>query len=103
MWGVVVDDREPATVKLTRWLSSAGWPGAGPGRGRNGVAALIERHVTLARRLAAQLASGGVEVLNEVRLNQVVASFGDDERTNAVISAIQRDGTCWCGPTAWRG
>jgi hypothetical protein len=42
-------------------------------------------------------------VLNEVRLNQVVASFGDDERTNAVISAIQRDGTCWCGPTAWRG
>jgi glutamate/tyrosine decarboxylase-like PLP-dependent enzyme len=71
--------------------------------GRNGVAALVERHVTLAKRLAAQLTSGGVEVLNEVRLNQVVASFGDDERTNAVISAIQRDGTCWCGPTVWRG
>jgi glutamate/tyrosine decarboxylase-like PLP-dependent enzyme len=71
--------------------------------GRDGVAALVERHVTLARRLAAQLTSGGGEVLNEVRLNQVVASFGDDERTNAVISAIQRDGTCWCGPTVWRG
>ena len=71
--------------------------------GRNGVAALVERHVALAKRLAAQLTSGGVEVLNEVRLNQVVASFGDDERTNAVISAIQRDGTCWCGPTVWRG
>jgi glutamate/tyrosine decarboxylase-like PLP-dependent enzyme len=70
--------------------------------GSSGVAALVERHVALARRLAAQLISGGVEVLNEVRLNQVVASFGDDERTNAVISAIQRDGTCWCGPTAWR-
>jgi glutamate/tyrosine decarboxylase-like PLP-dependent enzyme len=71
--------------------------------GRKGVAALVERHVALAKRLAAQLTSGGVEVLNEVRLNQVVASFGDDERTNAVISAIQRDGTCWCGPTVWRG
>jgi len=71
--------------------------------GRNGVAGLVERHVTLAKRLAAQLTSGGVEVLNEVRLNQVVAGFGDDERTNAVISAIQRDGTCWCGPTVWHG
>jgi len=71
--------------------------------GRNGVAALVERHVALAKRLAAQLTSGGVEVLNEVRLNQVVASFGVDERTDAVISAIQRDGTCWCGPTVWRG
>jgi glutamate/tyrosine decarboxylase-like PLP-dependent enzyme len=71
--------------------------------GRDGVAALVERHVALARRLAAQLTAGGVEVLNEVRLNQVVASFGDDSRTDEVISAIQRDGTCWCGPTTWRG
>jgi glutamate/tyrosine decarboxylase-like PLP-dependent enzyme len=71
--------------------------------GRDGVAALVERHLALAKRLAAQLASGGVEVLNEVRLNQVVASFGDDEQTNAVIAAIQREGTCWCGPTVWRG
>jgi glutamate/tyrosine decarboxylase-like PLP-dependent enzyme len=71
--------------------------------GRSGVAALVERHVALAKRLAARLSSGGVEVLNEVRLNQVVASFGDDERTDAVISAIQRDGTCWCGPTVWLG
>jgi glutamate/tyrosine decarboxylase-like PLP-dependent enzyme len=71
--------------------------------GRNGVAGLVERHVKLAKRLAAQLTSGGVEVLNEVRLNQVVVSFGDEERTNAVISAIQGDGTCWCGPTVWRG
>jgi glutamate/tyrosine decarboxylase-like PLP-dependent enzyme len=70
--------------------------------GRDGVAALVERHVALAKLLAAELASGGVEVLNEVRLNQVVVSFGDDERTNAVIAAIQRDGTCWCGPTTWR-
>jgi glutamate/tyrosine decarboxylase-like PLP-dependent enzyme len=71
--------------------------------GRDGVAALVERHVALAGRLAAQLTAGGLEVLNEVRLNQVVASFGADSRTNDVISAIQRDGTCWCGPTTWHG
>ena len=71
--------------------------------GRDGVAELVERHVALAKRMAARLASGGVEVLNDVRLNQVVVSFGDDDRTNAVIAAIQRDGTCWCGPTTWRG
>lgn len=71
--------------------------------GRQGVADMVERHVTLARRLAARLASGGAEVLNDVQLNQVVASFGDDDQTSSVISAIQQDGTCWCGPTQWRG
>jgi hypothetical protein len=42
-------------------------------------------------------------VLNDVVLNQVVVDFGSHERTEAVIAAIQRDGTCWCGPTVWRG
>ena len=36
-------------------------------------------------------------------LNQVVVSFGDDDATRRVILAVQRDGTCWCGPTHWRG
>jgi glutamate/tyrosine decarboxylase-like PLP-dependent enzyme len=71
--------------------------------GRDGVADLVERHAALARRLAARLTAGGVEVLNEVTLNQVLASFGDTERTDGVISAVQRDGTCWCGPTTWHG
>jgi hypothetical protein len=30
-------------------------------------------------------------------------SFGDDETTRRVIEEIQRDGTCWCGGTAWHG
>jgi glutamate/tyrosine decarboxylase-like PLP-dependent enzyme len=71
--------------------------------GRDGVAELVERHVALARLMAARLRDGGAQVLNDVRLNQVVVSFGADERTNAVIAAVQRDGTCWCGPTTWRG
>jgi hypothetical protein len=49
------------------------------------------------------LASAGWSVLNEVNLNQVLVSFGDDAATRRVIAAIQSDGTCWCGPTIWRG
>ncbi len=36
-------------------------------------------------------------------LNQVLVGFGDDARTDAVIDAVQRDGTCWLGGTTWRG
>jgi aromatic-L-amino-acid decarboxylase len=38
-----------------------------------------------------------------VVLNQVLVSFGSPERTRAVIEALQRDGTCWCGVTIWQG
>ncbi|MGH7647740.1 MAG: aspartate aminotransferase family protein, partial [Gemmatimonadaceae bacterium] len=45
----------------------------------------------------------GLEILNDVVLNQVLVSFGDDARTKQVIAAIQADGTCWCGGTVWHG
>jgi glutamate/tyrosine decarboxylase-like PLP-dependent enzyme len=70
--------------------------------GRDGVADLVERTCRLARRAADGLRASGFAVLNDVVLNQVVVDFGDQARTDAVISAIQRDGTCWCGPTTWR-
>ena len=47
--------------------------------------------------------AAGFEVLNDVVLNQVLVAFGDGERTNRVIAAVQRDGTCWCGGTVWQG
>ena len=54
--------------------------------------------------MAGQLtAADGVEVLGDVVLNQIVVTFGSDERTAAVIDAVQRDGTCWAGPTTWHG
>jgi hypothetical protein len=43
----------------------------------------------------------GVEVLNEVVLNQVLVSFRTDEQTGRVIEAVQSDGACWCGGTIW--
>jgi len=71
--------------------------------GRSGVAALIDRTCLLARRFAAGLAEAGLEVLNDVVLNQVVIGFTSQQQAAAVIGAVQRDGTCWCGPTTWQG
>jgi glutamate/tyrosine decarboxylase-like PLP-dependent enzyme len=71
--------------------------------GRQGVAELVERCCVLARRLAAELADAGFEVANDVVLNQVLVSFGEDARTDRVIQAVQRDGTCWMGGTTWHG
>lgn len=71
--------------------------------GRNGVAGLVEQSCRLARRFAQQLRDGGAEVANDVVLNQVLVSFGSDGRTDAVVDAVQRDGTCWMGGTTWRG
>jgi glutamate/tyrosine decarboxylase-like PLP-dependent enzyme len=71
--------------------------------GRAGLADLIERNCRLARRFAEELRQGGCEILNDVVLNQVLVSFGDAAHTQQVIERVQRDGTCWCGPTDWHG
>jgi len=71
--------------------------------GRRGLAELFERNCRQARRFAERLARAGYEVLNDVELNQVLVSFGTPDVTRRVISAVQEDGTCWCGGTIWQG
>jgi glutamate/tyrosine decarboxylase-like PLP-dependent enzyme len=73
--------------------------------GRNGVAELVERCCHHARAFAEHLgAEPGVEVLNDVVLNQVLVRFGDDdETTREVVRRVQEDGTCWLGGTQWQG
>ncbi|MCC7387143.1 MAG: aspartate aminotransferase family protein [Phycisphaerales bacterium] len=71
--------------------------------GRSGVGALVERCCRHAARFAEALASAGFEIPHEVVLNQVLVRFGDDEQTDRVIAAVQREGTCWCGGTTWKG
>jgi glutamate/tyrosine decarboxylase-like PLP-dependent enzyme len=71
--------------------------------GAEGVAELVDRCCRLARRFAEGLSAAGFEVANDVVLNQVLVGFGDDARTDRVVEAIQRDGTCWMGATTWRG
>jgi glutamate/tyrosine decarboxylase-like PLP-dependent enzyme len=72
--------------------------------GREGVAELVDRCCDHARRMATRLAEGdGVEILNEVVLNQVLVRFHDDDVTEAVIERVQSDGTCWLGGSTFRG
>jgi glutamate/tyrosine decarboxylase-like PLP-dependent enzyme len=71
--------------------------------GRNGVAALVDRCCAHARLMAELLEAGGATIHNEVVLNQVLVGFGSSERTDAVVQAVQREGTCWLGATTWRG
>ncbi|HET6665782.1 MAG TPA: aminotransferase class V-fold PLP-dependent enzyme, partial [Intrasporangium sp.] len=71
--------------------------------GASGVADLVDRSCALARRMADLLAQGGAEIVNDVVLNQVLVSVGDDQQTDSVIDRIQREGKCWVGGTTWRG
>jgi glutamate/tyrosine decarboxylase-like PLP-dependent enzyme len=78
--------------------------------GRNGVRDLVERCCAFAQGMASRLAEApGVEVLNDVVLNQVLVRFtprasGDaDDHTRAVIARVQAGGTAWMGGTTWQG
>ena len=78
--------------------------------GRAGIADMIDRCCVLARRMADRLSQGaGVQILNDVVLNQVLVRFsppggGDaDAFTAEVIRRVQEDGMCWLSATTWHG
>jgi glutamate/tyrosine decarboxylase-like PLP-dependent enzyme len=75
--------------------------------GRSGLAALVDRCSSLAERMADRLRLvPGAAILNDVVLNQVLVRFvaaSGENRTRALIAAVQQAGVCWCGGTAWRG
>ena len=71
--------------------------------GADGVADLVDRSCSQARHMASRLESGGATVHNDIVLNQLLVSLGDAAHTDAIIEAVQRDGTCWVGGTTWHG
>lgn len=71
--------------------------------GRSGVAAMIDRCCAHARHFADGLRAIGFEVLNDVMLNQVVATIGSAEELAAIRSHVEESGECWFGPTVWKG
>ena len=79
------------------------WAVLAAARPRRGLAGLVDRTWPLARRFASGLSAGGLEVLNDVVLNQVPWLRRWPDATDAVVPRVQREGTCWCGPTTWRG
>jgi glutamate/tyrosine decarboxylase-like PLP-dependent enzyme len=73
--------------------------------GRSGIADMIEGCCRLATRFAETLGEqSGVEIMNDVVLNQVLVRFDDDDATTTeVIRRVQEDGTCWLGGATWKG
>ncbi|HZQ63627.1 MAG TPA: aminotransferase class V-fold PLP-dependent enzyme [Gaiellaceae bacterium] len=72
--------------------------------GRQGIAELVERCCDHARRFAEELGGvSGAELLNEVVLNQVLFRFETDERTAAILRAVQESGEAWMSGTTWQG
>ncbi|HEX6725153.1 MAG TPA: aminotransferase class V-fold PLP-dependent enzyme [Gaiella sp.] len=72
--------------------------------GREGITDLVERCCAHARTIAEGLASlPGCEIVNDVVLNQVLVRFEDDERTLAILGAVQDEGEAWMSPTTWDG
>jgi glutamate/tyrosine decarboxylase-like PLP-dependent enzyme len=72
--------------------------------GRDGVAALVDGFCDHARTFADGIAAiEGAEVLNDVVFTQVCATFGDDDRTRAVVDGTLAEGTAWTTGSRWRG
>ncbi len=99
------DQRNPSdyTPELSRRARGVEVWAALKSLGRAGVAEMIERNCRQAGRFADGLRAAGHQVLNDVVLNQVLVSFGEEARTRRVIAGIQAEGTCWVGPTVWQG
>jgi glutamate/tyrosine decarboxylase-like PLP-dependent enzyme len=72
--------------------------------GRSGLVDLVERCCEAASQFARGLAEiPGVEVLNEVVLNQVLFRFENDAKTDAVLQRVQESGRIWASGTVWDG
>jgi glutamate/tyrosine decarboxylase-like PLP-dependent enzyme len=72
--------------------------------GRRGLAELVERCCEAASRFAAAISElDGVELLNEVVLNQVLFRFESDVRTDEVLRLVQEDDRVWMSGTTWDG
>ena len=79
--------------------------------GRSGIAEMVQRHCDVAKLMAKRLAAEpGIQILNDVILNQIIVRFGKDETndrgdelTCKTIARIQADGECFAGGAMWRG
>lgn len=72
--------------------------------GADGVAALVERLVDSARRIADGVAAlPGVEVLNEVAFTQVCVALADDAATEALSARLWADGEVLAMTSNWHG
>lgn len=70
--------------------------------GRDGVADLVARCCAHARSIATGLEDLGLEILNEITLNQVLVRASTDEETIRMLTDIQDGGEVWMSGTSWQ-
>ncbi|MCL2919342.1 pyridoxal phosphate-dependent decarboxylase family protein [Shewanella litorisediminis] len=71
--------------------------------GKEGIRDLINRCCDHAKVLSEGLKRIGFEILNDVVLNQVVATIGTDEDIADITRMVLEQGICWFGTTYWQG
>ena len=71
--------------------------------GRDGIIALLDRCCQHARVFSLGLQTMGFEILNEVVLNQVVATIGSRQQLDQITQLVVADGEAWFGTTYWQG
>jgi len=68
--------------------------------GREGVAGLVDHCCEMARLFREEQKSAGFEILNDVVLNQVVATVpGYGHLMSVAAAAVRESGEAWIGPT----
>lgn len=97
------DAQKNVTLEFSRRPRGIGIWAALRSLGREGVAALIERHCDYATHLADRLRSSGFDVINRVVINQVLVRCETNEQTLAVRQAVLDSGRIWFGLTQWQG
>ena len=70
--------------------------------GKEGVGDIIDRTCGHASHFAHELEEMGFEILNDVVINQIVATLDDEEKLERFISRVQQSGKTWFGPTFWQ-
>jgi len=72
--------------------------------GRSGVVELVERCCDAATRFSEAIVElPGVELLNDVVLNQVLFRFESDEQTDEMLRQVQASSRVWLSGTTWNG
>ncbi|MBT7583863.1 MAG: aspartate aminotransferase family protein, partial [Kordiimonadaceae bacterium] len=71
--------------------------------GKDGLAEIIDRTCGFAKYCAKELENQGFEILNDVVINQIVATMKDEDKVDDFIKSVQQDGKTWFGPTDWKG
>jgi glutamate/tyrosine decarboxylase-like PLP-dependent enzyme len=71
--------------------------------GKSGISEMVYGMHERAKQFADQLSEEEFEILNEVKFNQVLVYYKNNEMTKEILRKIQELRVCWCGGSKWAG